>query len=188
MTFSQPSGPSEGCTWPSPGLVVVAPGGVRDPGGQLLAAVLGLRHISGVAGIEADPNATLAALQTQAGGWLLALAVDPAAELEQPGCWVDALAAWRQPVVLELSVAQATAGPARAYAALLEAAQVPALGLVQLGDPWQPQRHRADGLPWLGWLPAAGDDPEAAAALRLALMQRWWLSSARGAGLVHPAA
>jgi hypothetical protein len=62
------------------------------------------------------------------------------------------------------------------------------VGLVQLGEPWQPQRRRADGLPWLGWLPAADHDPEAAAALRLALITRWRLSSARAAAPVHSAA
>ncbi len=142
-------------SWPSAGVVLVAPGGVSSPDGQLLAGLLGLRSLSDAAGRAADPNAALTALQTEPSGWLLPLSVDPAAELAQPGCWVDALAAWRQPVVLQLQAAQATAGPARAYAALLEAAQVPLVGLVQLGEPWQPQRRRADGLPWLGWLPAA---------------------------------
>ena len=188
MTFTQPISPSEGMIWPSAGVVLVAPGGVSSPDGQLLAGLLGLRSLSDAAGRAADPNAALTALQTEPSGWLLPLSVDPAAELAQPGCWVDALAAWRQPVVLQLQVAQATAGPARAYAALLEAAQVPLVGLVQLGEPWQPQRRRADGLPWLGWLPAADRDPEAAAALRLALITRWRLSSARAAGHVHPAA
>ena len=181
MTFLQSS-------WPTAGVVLVAPGGVSSAEGERLAGLLGLRHRVPGADALADPHAVLAALQPEASGWLLPLAVDPGAELEQPGCWVEALAAWRQPVVLQVPAAQAEAGSARAYAALLEAAQVPLVGLVQVGAPWQPQRRRADGLPWLGWLPVADHDPEAAAALRLALMTRWRLSSARAAAPVHPAA
>jgi hypothetical protein len=68
---------------------------------------------------------------------------------------------------------------------------VPLVGLLQLGGPWQPERRRVDGLPWLGWLPAetpraGSSDEDAAEALRLHLLARWQLSSARVAAPAHP--
>lgn len=133
----------------------------------------------------------MARLAAEVQGWLLPLGLDPGAELEQPGCWSEALGAWRQPVLLQLSAAEAASGLARAYTALLVAAGVPLVGLVQLDGPWQPERRRLDGLPWLGWLPAempqAGSlEEEAAEALRMHLLARWQLSSAMPAEPAHP--
>jgi hypothetical protein len=171
--------------WPSAGLVVVAPGGQSAAGAVALAALLGLRQLS------ADPldaNAAMAELAQQPPGWLLTLAADPGADLEAGGCWAEALAAWRQPVLLLLPAEQASAGPARAYAALLEAMAVPLVGLLQLGEPWQPERRRADGLPWLGWLPSGATDEQPALECRIQLLSRWRLIAARVAAPAHPAA
>lgn len=192
MTSSPCSGPSTRPAWPSAGLVLVAPGGVSAAEGQRLADLLGLRLLACGAELQADPNAALAGLAQEPGGWLLPLAVDPGAALERPGCWSEALGAWRQPVVAQLPAALAAAGPARAYAALLNADAVPLVGLLQLGEPWQPEQRRLDGLPWLGCLPVeeapvSMDPAQAREALRLNLLARWQLSSARAAAPEHPA-
>lgn len=47
--------------------------------------------------------------------------------------------------------------------------QVPLVGLAQWGAPWEADLRRRDGLPWLGWLDAAGSDERLAAAAAL----RW---------------
>ena len=167
------------------GLVVLAPGGLADPAvAARLAALLGLRLLGTTTG---DPVRELAALADQPSGWLLPLAVDPGAELSSGGCWAEALGAWRQPALL-LIPTQAPAGAPRAYAALLQAAAVPLLGLVQHGGTWNPEIRLRDGLPWLGWLPvtAAGQpgsgfneaDDDAAANLLAASRCRWRVVSA----------
>lgn len=171
--------------------MLLAPGGVSPGDGARLAGVLGLRPLALAPEQQADPDGALTWLGASAPGWLLPLGLDPGAELAQPGCWSEALGAWRQPVLLQLPASEAGSGLARAYAALLAAAGVPLVGLLQLGGPWQPERRRLDGLPWLGWLPAeaplAGSpDEEATEALRLHLLARWQLSSARGAEPAHP--
>jgi hypothetical protein len=171
--------------------VLVAAGGVSPVEGQLLAALVGLRPLACSAERWLDAPAALASLASEAPGWLLPLALDPGADLPQPGCWCEALGAWRQAVLLQVPAGAAGSGVARAYAALLQAADVPLVGLVQRGGPWDPDRRRADGLPWLGWLPeeappAGSDDDAAAEALRLHLLARWQLSSARGAEPAHP--
>jgi hypothetical protein len=153
--------------------------------------LLSLRPLAGAADPQADPQAAMAQLAAEPQGWLLPLGLDPGAGLALPGCWSEALGAWRQPALLQLPAAEAESGLARAYTALLVAAGVPLVGLVQLGGPWQPERRRVDGLPWLGWLPAetplAGSlEEETAEALRLHLLARWQLSSARAAEPAHP--
>ena len=191
MTEPSPSAEIHRAPWPSAGLVLLAPGGVSPGDGARLAGLLSLRPLAGAADPQADPQAAMAQLAAEPQGWLLPLGLDPGAVLAQPGCWSEALGAWRQPVLLQLPAAEAESGLARAYTALLTAAGVPLVGLVQLGGPWQPERRRVDGLPWLGWLPAetplAGSlEEEAAEALRLHLLARWQLSSARAAEPAHP--
>jgi hypothetical protein len=193
MTSSSCPGQSTRPAWPSAGLVLVAPGGVSAAEGLRLADLLGLRLLACSAELQSDPNAALAGLAQEPSGWLLPLAVDPAAALEQPGSWSEALGAWRQPVVVQLPALMAAAGPARAYAALLTADAVPLVGLLQLGEPWQPEQRRMDALPWLGCLPeeeafASADPAQEREALRLNLMARWQLSSARAAAPDHPVA
>ena len=191
MTEPSPSAEIHRAPWPSAGLVLLAPGGVSSGDGAGLADLLGLRPLTGAADRQADPQAAMAQLASESQGWLLPLGLDPGAELAKPGCWSEALGAWRQPALLQLPAAEAESGLARAYTALLVATGVPLVGLVQLGGPWQPERRRLDGLPWLGWLPAetplAGSlEEEAAEALRLHLLARWQLSSARAAEPAYP--
>jgi hypothetical protein len=191
MTLPSPSAEIHRPTWPAPGLVLVGAGGVRPVEGAPLAALLGLRSLAWSAERLLDAPAALADLSREAPGWLLPLGLDPGAELPQPGCWCEALGAWRQAVLLQIPAAAAGSGVARAYAALLQAAGVPLVGLVQRGAPWDPDRRRVDGLPWLGWLPeeptadSADAASEAVEALRLHLLARWQLSSARGAEPAH---
>ena len=69
--------------------------------------------------------------------------------------WLQALADWRQPVLL-LTIADsdgAIPGTAPAYAALCRELHVPLLGLVQLQGRWNGPARRKDGLNWLGWIP-----------------------------------
>jgi hypothetical protein len=181
-------------SWPSAGLVLLEPGGVSgDASGggsgglaQRLAALLELRPLACPVERQRDAHQLLNDLAREPEGWLLPLALDPGAALPGGDCWAEALAAWRQPALLLLPALQAGAGPDRAYAALLEAAAVPLLGLVQLGGPWQSQSRRADRLAWLGWLPGSpgapgGEEELAEQQLRLVLQARWRLSSARAA-------
>ena len=51
---------------------------------------------------------------------------------------------------------------------------MPLAALVQVRGDWQPSERRRDGLAWLGWLPEAGEENEAAiAALQQVLRGRW---------------
>jgi len=150
--------------------VLLAPAGVEPRLAARLAPPLGLRPLERAVSAADDPNAILAALAQEPAGWLLPLPLDPGAELAVPGCWADALAAWRQPALLLLPATAAAVGQARAYRALLELAGVPLLGLLQLGQPWSPEQRRRDGLPWLGCLEAEAPD---AAALALLIRRRW---------------
>ena len=158
--------------------MLLAPDGVTAQPAALLAAQLQLRLLAWSIPAEQDPALTLAALAQEAPGWLLPLPLDPGADLALPGCWADALAAWRQPALLLLPAAAANGGLPRAYHALLAMAGVPLLGLLQWGLPWSAEPRRRDGLPWLGCLaagdqsPALADDP-AAMAWPLLLRRRW---------------
>ncbi len=146
----------------APALVLTSPGGVAAAAAAALAAALELPLQPALADPALDPAVALAACAEGAGG-LLPLALDPGAWLGPAGSWAEALGAWRQPSLL-LVPAAALAGPAAAYSALLAAAGVPLLGLVQLGGPWDGAARRGDGLPWLGWLPLAEAAPASAAA------------------------
>ena len=80
--------------------------------------------------------------------------------------WLQALADWRQTVLL-LTTADsdgAIPGTAAAYAALCRELQVPMLGLVQLQGPWNGAARRRDGLSWVGWIPDQ-DHPDQAECL-----------------------
>ena len=186
-------------SWPGAGLVLVAPGGLPAADGSpaRLAALLGLRLLAPAIDAAADPDAVLAALAAEPPGWLLPLPLDPGGDLDGPGCWAEALAAWRQPVLLLLPL-QAQGGAPRAYQALLQSLGAPLVGLVQACGPWPEARRRRDGLPWLGWLPGAADGPagpeddgdDPAAALRATTLARWQrISGARpDPPLPHPPA
>jgi len=181
-------------SWSGDGLVLVAPGGLATPAfsgpepgpAERLAALLGLRLLPLAVSAADDPSVVLHGLSREPSGWLLPLSLDPGQDLAVPGCWAEALGAWRQPVLLlvpstesaaESKSAAAPTGAARAYHALLQAAGVPLLGLVQVQGTWQPEQRRCDGLPWLGWLAPEGD-PEPHVALRAAATARWRTVSA----------
>jgi hypothetical protein len=162
-------------SWPTGGLVLVAPGGVPLAPADRLAALLGLRTLPRPIAPAEDPAAVLRALELETPGWLLPLALDPGEQLAGAGCWADALGAWRQPVLLltpAVATAAAPAGVARAYHALLQLTGVPLLGLIQSGGAWAPEQRRCDGLPWLGWLPASSAS-EAELALAATTAARW---------------
>jgi len=74
---------------------------------------------------------------------------------EGDASWLQALADWRQTVLLLTTADRegAIPGTAAAYAALCRELHVPLLGLVQLHGPWNGTARRRDGLNWLGWIP-----------------------------------
>ena len=188
------SPPLDPAVSPQLSLVLVGPGSTLagadgEPLADRLAALLEVRRLAVPAVAAAvpersgdpwlgDPAPLLAALASLEPGWLLPLPCDPGADLAVPGCWADALAAWRQPTVLALPAPTPGTPPglARAYGALLQSAGVPLLGLVQLGGPWDAAARRQDGLSWLGCLPT-GTPSDASTELGLALRQacrrRW---------------
>ena len=119
------------------------------------------------------PDRALAALAVGAAGpGLVPLPQDPGLLLAQGGTWAAALGAWRQPCLLLLEADQLSTGVVVSTVALLQQQAVPLLGLIQWGEPWQPELRRCDGLPWLGALTPGGEpegvDLRAALALRLA--------------------
>ncbi|WP_156796686.1 hypothetical protein [Cyanobium sp. PCC 7001] len=128
-----------------------------------LAAALGLELAAALD--PAVPVPQLMALHRQvpapgAPPQLVPLPVDPGRTLADGSCWAEAVGAWRQPALLLLDADQQESGLPAAMTALLRQAAVPLVGLVQWGLPWQGGLRRRDGLPWLGVLPAAGEDGE----------------------------
>ena len=97
--------------------------------------------------------------------WLGSAAVDPQLQPAEERLWVlpddqelvdwvDALAAHRLPTLLVLPGGPRLKAEAARHQALLNQAGVPLLGLLQVGDSWDPQQRRADNLAWLGhWQP-----------------------------------
>jgi hypothetical protein len=153
-----------------------------------LAAALGLELAAALEPEEPVPQ--LMALQRQAPApaaptQLVPLPVDPGRTLADGSCWAEAVGAWRQPALLLLPADQQESGLPAAMTALLRQEAVPLVGLVQWGLPWQEGLRRRDGLPWLGVLPAAGEDGE---DLALALPAALRLGSAqlRAAGWEKP--
>lgn len=153
---------------PGPGLVLVAPGGLNPSAAGPLAQLLGLRLESDPGPqVSEDPAALLSGLGRRPPGWLCPLALDPGQDLGGGSCWAEILAAWHQPVLLQMEADAAASGLARAYGALLQQAGVPLVGLLQQGGPWQAAARRADGLPWLGWWSLVPGDEAVEAALEL---------------------
>jgi len=100
----------------------------------------------------ADPQEALAQLTRCPDPWLAALPLDPGLALASGGHWAELLGAWRQPSLLVLEHDQLATGMPAAGTALLQRWQVPLVGLIQWGGPWDPDARRRDGLPWLGCL------------------------------------
>jgi len=96
---------------------------------------------------------------------LVPLALDAGRALPGGGHWAEALGAARQSCLLLVTAEQLSGGSAAAGHALLQRWQVPLLGLVQAGAPWDPVARGRDGLPWLGDLESD--------ALAVAARLRW---------------
>jgi hypothetical protein len=174
MTFSTVPGTLGEASSP-PALVLLAAGPAAAVAGLLgqvapaLAAALHLPLLAPLNPLGAD--AALAALAEGPQG-LAPLPRDPGLPLADGRHWAAALGAWRQPALVVIAAEQMDTGLPAALTALLVQWQVPCLGLVQWGGSWDPEQRRLEGLPWLGCL-AAGDQPDAAAALCSACAARW---------------
>jgi hypothetical protein len=140
-------------------LLVLAQGTAGSLGGSAaclpaaadrLAQLLGLpiRNVASVA----DPQKAMAQLSRCPDPWLAPLPLDPGLGLDSGGSWAELLGAWRQPSLLVLEHVQLATGLPAAGTALLQRWQVPLVGLIQWGGPWNPHARRRDGLPWLGCL------------------------------------
>jgi len=131
----------------------------------------------------ADLQRTMAQLSRCPDPWLASLPLDPGLALDGGGHWAELLGAWRQPSLLVLEHGQLATGMPAAGTALLQRWQVPLVGLIQWGGPWDQEARRRDGLPWLGCLAGnsaeQGETPEVAVtesgdeALGLRLRRRW---------------
>lgn len=141
-------------------LELAAPVLARELGTPLLPALAPLSH----------PDQALASLvHAGSASGLSWLGLDPGMALSDGCSWAQALGAWRQPTLLLIDAAQLASGTAAATTALLLHHNVPLRGLIQWGEPWQPQLRRCDGLPWLGSLGPEGQLPEGDLRLALAL-------------------
>ncbi len=99
-----------------------------------------------------DPKEVLGSLPEEEG--LVQLLGDAAMHNSYGGSWLEALGAWRQPIVL-MTIPTSSGdlpGFASAYKALCESLSVPLVGIVQIGGDWESLHRRLDGLPWCGWL------------------------------------
>ena len=103
---------------------------------------------------------------------LLRLSGDAAVDESGQGSWLDALAAWRCPVLMlaEPRSDGRFAGIVPASVALARELNLSLVGLAQLGGTWSPELRRTDGLPWCGCLQGPDDDP---AGLVSCLRLRW---------------
>ena len=142
----------------------------------------------------ANPGRALAALHPHSSdqrSWLAALPLDVGRPLDSGGCWADHLGAWAQPCLLVVSAPQLESGLPKAGVALLRLLKIPLVGVVQQGGCWDPAARRADGMPWLGWLPAlepVAEDSNALAQAEAmaemvgtALLNRWHRIGAQAA-------
>ena len=106
---------------------------------------------------------------------LLRLSCDAAMAQGSSGSWLDALAAWRCPVLLlaQPNAAGLIPGMAPASVALCHSLSIPLVGLAQLGGRWDLSARRMDGLPWCGLLDTTDDGGAASDALVRSIQQRW---------------
>ena len=105
---------------------------------------------------------------------LLRLSGDAAMAQGSSGSWLDAIAAWRCPVLLlaQPNAAGLIPGLAPASVALCRSLNIPLVGLAQLGGSWDLAARRMDGLPWCGLFDTAGDGGDASDALVRSIQQR----------------
>lgn len=156
-------------------LLLVAAGTQSDVAARLgfaapvLARELGMPLLPGLAPLPHPDQALGLLMDAGSGSGLSWLGLDPGMALSDGGTWAQALGAWRQPTLLLIDAAQLSTGMAAATTALLLQHDVPVRGLIQWGEPWQPEQRRRDGLPWLGSLGPEGQSPEGDLRLALAL-------------------
>lgn len=146
-------------------------------GAQLLAQRLSAELVPLACGSE--PHSGLQALASpqreRNRPALLRLSGDAAMSQGSSGSWLDALAAWRCPVLLlaQPNAAGLIPGMAPASVALCHSLSIPLVGLAQLGGRWDLSARRMDGLPWCGLLDTADDGGTASEALVRSIQQRW---------------
>ena len=106
---------------------------------------------------------------------LLCLSGDAAMAQGSSGSWLDALGAWRCPVLLlaEPNAAGLIPGIAPAFVALSHSLNIPLVGLAQLGGSWDLVARRMDGLPWCGLLDTTDGGGTASDELARSIQQRW---------------
>ena len=106
---------------------------------------------------------------------LLRLSGDAAMAQGSSGSWLDALAAWRCPVLLlaQPNAAGLIPGLAPASVALCHSLNIPLVGLAQLGGSWDLVARRMDGLPWCGLLDTTDGGGTASDELARLIQQRW---------------
>lgn len=99
------------------------------------------------------------------------LSGDPARQRPDGGHWLEAIADWRQPMLLLVpgEADGSVSGHAAAYSALCGQLGAPLLGLIQIQGSWDPRQRRRDGLTWLGWIPAHADSAHAMELERLSI-------------------
>lgn len=99
------------------------------------------------------------------------LSGDPARQRPEGGHWLEAIADWRQSMLLLVpgEADGSVSGHAAAYAALCGQLGAPLLGLIQIQGRWDAQQRRRDGLAWFGWIPAQADPAHAMELERLSL-------------------
>jgi len=87
---------------------------------------------------------------------LIQFSGDVAMAQQSGGSWLEALAAWRIPVVLIVKPLPSgqIPGIASAYVALCKELKVPLIGVLQFGGAWNCQQRMLDGLPWCGLFPS----------------------------------
>ena len=116
-------------------------------------------------GCERSPNPLLSKISAEISDsdalTLLRLSGDVGVDESGEGSWIEALAAWRVPVLM---LAQPRTdgrfgGIVPASVAFARALNLSLLGLVQLGGEWDAPARRTDGLPWCGCLQGPDDDP-----------------------------
>lgn len=120
-------------------------------GAETLSDTLGLPLTTVAEGQSPDPSlVNLMASPPR----LIRLAGDPGSLHHEGSSWMDALAAWKCPVILLGSPRPdgVMPGTIPAFTSLCETRGMVLLGLIQLGGLWLPEVRKRDGLPWLGWL------------------------------------
>lgn len=148
-------------------LVVIGAGTLPEP--EMSAACQSLANAFGAILLEEDCSLSpdpllsklIAEIKDSSRLTLLKLSGDVGVDESGEGSWMEALAAWRIPVLM---LAQPRpdgrfGGIVPASVAFARELKLPLLGLVQLAGEWDSVARRTDGLPWCGCLQGPDDDP-----------------------------